>query len=431
MNVVMNNGGAFIEVQGTAEGHAFRRHELDALLDLAASGIGELCALQAQALGAEAPRPAPGPRHRQAGQAARIRGAARAAGDRTAAADRPRHRELGRDRHQLRRQRAAQGAPCGAAPAACRRSPTIPGSRSMRSAARPGVRSARYAGAAASDAAEQRAGCCDELAASGPPAPRAARYRCVLALRAQAARSRAAAGRGPLGRPDRDGSRAGSGGFGYDRCSCPGASTQTAAQIDRWPSRTACSHRASGAAQRSRCRGSSARHAGAVSLARSSCRRSRCTCTSPGACASARTATSIRMRCTARCRRSATSSALLADLASQAEAVRGPNADEHLPRRRHAEPVLAGAVARVLAGAARAARAAADARSRWRPIPAPSSGGALPPTVTPASPGSRSARRVSRPRSCAVLGRIHDGRRYAARGRGTAARPASPTSIST
>jgi ribonuclease PH len=50
MNVVMNNGGAFVEVQGTAEGHAFRRHELDALLNLAASGIGELCALQAQAL---------------------------------------------------------------------------------------------------------------------------------------------------------------------------------------------------------------------------------------------------------------------------------------------------------------------------------------------------------------------------------------------
>ena len=39
MNVVMNNGGGFIEVQGTAEGHAFRRHELDALLNLAASGI--------------------------------------------------------------------------------------------------------------------------------------------------------------------------------------------------------------------------------------------------------------------------------------------------------------------------------------------------------------------------------------------------------
>ena len=50
MNVVMNNGGAFIEVQGTAEGHAFRRHELDELLNLAARGIGELLALQLQAL---------------------------------------------------------------------------------------------------------------------------------------------------------------------------------------------------------------------------------------------------------------------------------------------------------------------------------------------------------------------------------------------
>jgi ribonuclease PH len=50
MNVVMNNGGAFVEIQGTAEGHAFRRHELDALLNLAAAGIGELLALQAQAL---------------------------------------------------------------------------------------------------------------------------------------------------------------------------------------------------------------------------------------------------------------------------------------------------------------------------------------------------------------------------------------------
>ncbi|MBS0417501.1 MAG: ribonuclease PH [Proteobacteria bacterium] len=50
MNVVMNNGGGFVEVQGTAEGHAFRRHELDALLNLAATGIGRLFALQTQAL---------------------------------------------------------------------------------------------------------------------------------------------------------------------------------------------------------------------------------------------------------------------------------------------------------------------------------------------------------------------------------------------
>jgi ribonuclease PH len=52
MNIVMNNGGAFVEIQGTAEGHAFRRHELDALLNLAAGGIGTLFTLQAQALGA-------------------------------------------------------------------------------------------------------------------------------------------------------------------------------------------------------------------------------------------------------------------------------------------------------------------------------------------------------------------------------------------
>jgi len=39
MNIVMNDAGAFVEVQGTAEGHAFRRDELDTLLDLAATGI--------------------------------------------------------------------------------------------------------------------------------------------------------------------------------------------------------------------------------------------------------------------------------------------------------------------------------------------------------------------------------------------------------
>jgi len=50
MNVVMNDGGAFIEVQGTAEGHAFRRDELDAMLVLAEAGIGELIGKQREAL---------------------------------------------------------------------------------------------------------------------------------------------------------------------------------------------------------------------------------------------------------------------------------------------------------------------------------------------------------------------------------------------
>jgi len=50
MNVVMNDAGAYIEVQGTAEGHAYRRDELDAMLDLAAKGISELMAIQRAAL---------------------------------------------------------------------------------------------------------------------------------------------------------------------------------------------------------------------------------------------------------------------------------------------------------------------------------------------------------------------------------------------
>ena len=45
-----NLGGGFIELQGTAEGHAFRRDELDALLALAEKGVGELISLQRAAL---------------------------------------------------------------------------------------------------------------------------------------------------------------------------------------------------------------------------------------------------------------------------------------------------------------------------------------------------------------------------------------------
>jgi ribonuclease PH len=50
MNVVMKDATAFVEVQGTAEGHPFRRDELDALLDLAASGIARIQTAQDHAL---------------------------------------------------------------------------------------------------------------------------------------------------------------------------------------------------------------------------------------------------------------------------------------------------------------------------------------------------------------------------------------------
>lgn len=50
MNVVMNDAGGFIEIQGTAEGHAFRRGELDRLLDLASIGTRQLLEAQAEVL---------------------------------------------------------------------------------------------------------------------------------------------------------------------------------------------------------------------------------------------------------------------------------------------------------------------------------------------------------------------------------------------
>ncbi len=51
MNVVMNDAGQFVEVQGTAEGVAFDRTTLNTLLDLAQQGITELLVVQKQALG--------------------------------------------------------------------------------------------------------------------------------------------------------------------------------------------------------------------------------------------------------------------------------------------------------------------------------------------------------------------------------------------
>jgi len=50
MNVVMNEADGFIEVQGTAEGHAFRQDEMNAMLDLAKKGIKELIEFQTAAL---------------------------------------------------------------------------------------------------------------------------------------------------------------------------------------------------------------------------------------------------------------------------------------------------------------------------------------------------------------------------------------------
>jgi ribonuclease PH len=50
MNVVMTGAGHYVEVQGTAEGAAFTRAEMDELLRLAEKGIAELVVLQREAL---------------------------------------------------------------------------------------------------------------------------------------------------------------------------------------------------------------------------------------------------------------------------------------------------------------------------------------------------------------------------------------------
>jgi len=50
MNFVLNDAGAFIEVQGTAEGHAFRLEEMMSMVNLAQSGVSQLVELQRKAL---------------------------------------------------------------------------------------------------------------------------------------------------------------------------------------------------------------------------------------------------------------------------------------------------------------------------------------------------------------------------------------------
>ena len=56
MNVVMTGAGRFVEVQGTAEGMAFSRNELDQLLGLAEKGITEIVSLQREMMAIEPPR---------------------------------------------------------------------------------------------------------------------------------------------------------------------------------------------------------------------------------------------------------------------------------------------------------------------------------------------------------------------------------------
>ena len=207
MNVVMNNGGGFIEVQGTAEGHAFRRHELDALLNLAASrnrasfsSCRPRCARPPEAVAASR-HDAPARGARQLAMRASC-ASSRSCWVRAASSSR-RSPTFGiaaaaRDRRHLPRKRADQGAQCRAPHGL----PAIADDSGIEVDAlggAPGVYSARYAGEDASD--EENL---DKLL-RGARRLAAARAHRALSLRHRVRRTRGRSApadrRGHLGRP--------------------------------------------------------------------------------------------------------------------------------------------------------------------------------------------------------------------------------------
>ena len=82
MNVVMTGAGRFVEVQGTAEGMAFTRSELDTLLGLAEAGIKELTGMQAAVLAEAPPAAVSGPAARAAAARAGVGQPRQGQGDR-------------------------------------------------------------------------------------------------------------------------------------------------------------------------------------------------------------------------------------------------------------------------------------------------------------------------------------------------------------
>ena len=215
MNVVMNNGGAFIEIQGTAEGHAFRRHELDRLLDLASVACQQLFAAQLAALQAPRDGASPGSRRVSDRLPARLVLATGNAGklrelrailapwrvevlplsDFTGSAA----EETGRtfvENAMLKARFAAQAAGL----------PAIADDSGLEVDAlggAPGIRSARYAGEGAGDAANN-ARLLRELEGV-PDAGRGARYRCAMVFVRRAGRPGPGRVPGELGGAHREG----------------------------------------------------------------------------------------------------------------------------------------------------------------------------------------------------------------------------------
>ena len=270
MNVVMTASGRFVEVQGTAEGLAFTRDELDALLKLAEHGHHARSSPRSRRWSPSRPRrasmtlpAAARARDRQRRQGARDRRDPRRASPTTRWSRWARHRRHRRrsascstartriaetvertpapverarrrgDRRDARGERADQGASRSRTRSACPRSPTTPASRSTRSTARPA--STRRATPARPRRTPTTSPSCSASSATAPTAtralrdgrdrragPTAARSPCAARSRA---RSRAAAWRAAAS--------------ATTRCSC--RSKATAARLRRWHAgREAC-----------------------------------------------------------------------------------------------------------------------------------------------------------------------------------------------
>ena len=199
MNVVMNEGGAFIEVQGTAEGHAFRREELDAMLNLAAGGTRGSRPAARGAAGLKrawrCPRRVRDPQPRQAGE---LRALLAPLGSRSCR----RRARIGaavEDGDTFAGNALLKARQAAHARRPRRRSPTTAASRSTRSAARPACTGA-LRGPEADDAANN-ALLLAELAGVSRRA-RTARFRCAMAF-AIRRRSRGRSSPEAAGRADR------------------------------------------------------------------------------------------------------------------------------------------------------------------------------------------------------------------------------------
>ena len=140
MNIVMTGAGAFVEVQGTAEGAAFSRAELDALLALGEKGCADLTRLQQEALAVVSRVFLASRNAKKLAEMERILRSMSdlgAVGRGARARRRGGVRRAGRGPADLRGQRAAQGPRRARRTPGCRRSPTTPGSASTRSTACP------------------------------------------------------------------------------------------------------------------------------------------------------------------------------------------------------------------------------------------------------------------------------------------------------